>query len=534
MNETENRVPAAATPMGRVVAIWFPDWPALAALADAGLPADAPLAVVAGNRVTACTATARAQGVRRGIRRREAQSRCPGVRIAAEDAQRDARAFEPVLAELDEIAPRGEILRPGLLVLSLHGIARYHGGEPAAAEALVDAAARAGHECQTGIADRILTAVLAARQGRIVPPGGDRDYLADRPIADLAAEPSLSAPDRHELVHLLHRLGIRTIGDYAALSARHVASRFGNDAITAHRRARGEPDRPPSGLPTPPGLEIEHDYDPPIERVDAAAFAGRALATELHGKLAAIGVACTRLRVQARAAEGASHERTWHCAQPLTPESTADRIRWQLDGWLSRRDAGRSTGPAGGITTLRLEPVEVVTASGLQLGLWGQAGAREERARRAVVRVQALLGGDAVQAPATQGGRAPRARIITSPHGEHQVVVHPPGAPWPGALPPPAPVWLPDPPRPVRLLDGAGTPIQVSGRGILTAVPGYLHDQGRSSRIIAWAGPWCLDEEWWDPDAGQRAARLQVITHPGRAYLLVSSRQEWAIEGIWD
>ncbi len=55
-----------------------------------------------------------------------------------------------------------------------------------------------------------------------------------------------------------------------------VASRFGADAVLAHRAARGEPERPPSARTLPPDLEVEQHYDPSIERVDAAAFAGRA------------------------------------------------------------------------------------------------------------------------------------------------------------------------------------------------------------------------------------------------------------------
>ena len=62
----------------RVLAIWCTDWPAVAAAAAADLPATAPVAVTLANRVIACSATARAAGVRRGLRRREAQARCPG------------------------------------------------------------------------------------------------------------------------------------------------------------------------------------------------------------------------------------------------------------------------------------------------------------------------------------------------------------------------------------------------------------------------------------------------------------------------
>ena len=241
----------------RVLAVWCPDWPAVAAAAAADLPATRPVAVFLANRVIACSAPARADGVRRGLRRREAQARCPELHVAQADPERDARLFESVAAAVDEAAPGVEVLRPGLLVLAARGAIRYFGSEEAAAERLVDAVAAAGAECQIGIADELSTAVIAARRAVLVPAGGGARFLAPLPIAEIAAEPSLAAPDRTDLVDLLRRLGLRTVGAFAALSPVDVASRFGTDAVRAHRTARGEPERPPSARTLPPDLEVE-------------------------------------------------------------------------------------------------------------------------------------------------------------------------------------------------------------------------------------------------------------------------------------
>src|SRR4029079_2277006 len=104
---------------------------------------------------------------------------------------------------------------------------------------------------------------------------------------EVAAEPSLAPPGRDDLADLLWRMGIRSIGQFAELSRTDVASRFGADAISAHRFARGESARGPSGRDSPPELDAVMDCDPPVDRVDAAAFAGRSLAGELHRSLEA-------------------------------------------------------------------------------------------------------------------------------------------------------------------------------------------------------------------------------------------------------
>nr|WP_245717562.1 DNA polymerase Y family protein [Nocardia jejuensis] len=555
----------------RVLAVWCLDWPAVAAAAEAGAPVTRAVAVFSANLVVACSAVARAEGVRRGLRRREAQGRCPDLLVAHDDPERDARFFEPVVAAVDATVPGVEVLRPGLLVLAARGAARFFGSEEAAAERLMDAVAAAGAECQIGIADELSTAVLAARSSTIVPPGGGAQFLAPLPVSELAVEPALAAPQRGELVDLLHRLGLRRIGDFAALTPAEVSSRFGADAIAAHRCARAVPERPPSVSTPAPDLIVDYRCDPPIDRIDAAAFAGRMLATELHAVLSAASVACTRLSIYAETEAGEQLSRIWRCAEPLTPDSTADRIRWQLDGWLTRRapstrrpPAGRpyrsdtlggerdwrdpdpdpaleaewlrGDGPTAPITLLRLEPIEVVSAGALQLGLWGGVGQDEERARRALIRVQGLLGGDAVRLGVLSGGRGPAERVTMVPLGDEPVPAADPAQPWPGRLPEPAPAVVPAHRPRVRLQDAAGEPVWVSERGLFTADPTLLRWGSRSWKLIGWAGPWTLDAHWWAPRGRPGfAARAQVLLEEdNRALLLLGYDDAWHVEGLYE
>jgi protein ImuB len=268
----------------RVLAIWCMDWPAVAAAAAAGLPATAPVAVTLANRVIACSSAARSAGVLRGLRRREAAARCPQLHVVTADTDRDARFFEGVIAAVDELVPRAEVLRPGLMALPVRGAARFFGSEQQAAERLIDAVAAAGAECQVGIADQLSTAVFAARAGRVVEPGADARFLSALSIRQLATEPSLSGPKWEELTDLLWRMGIRTIGQFAVLSRTDVASRFGADAVAAHRFARGEPERAPSGREPPPQLDAVLHCDPHRCRSSRRALAGRRAASAADGR----------------------------------------------------------------------------------------------------------------------------------------------------------------------------------------------------------------------------------------------------------
>ncbi|TWS23485.1 DNA polymerase Y family protein [Tsukamurella sputi] len=527
----------------RILALWCPDWPAAAAAADADLAPDHPVAVLHGNRVVACNAAARADGVRRGMKRRESQARCPGLHVTQADEGRDARLFEPVAGAVAALIPLIEVLRPGLVVIPARGAVRFFGGEEQAAERLVDAASSVGVESLVGIADEVFTAALAARRGVVVPPGESPLFLSPLPIAELGAEPALAAGDRTELLDLLRRLGLRTVGAFAALSATDVATRFGTDAIAAHRQARAVPDRPPSTAALPPGLEVELRPDPPIDRVDAAAFAGRALASELHGKLSAAGVACLRLEVSAIAENGERHSRIWRCAEPLTPEGTADRVRWQIDGWLTggrgaKRGAGSGAGPGAPISLLRLEPVEVVDAGALQAGMWGDDADAAARFRRALVRVQGLLGGEAVRMAVRSGGRGPAERVTWVPLGDEVVPAHDPAAPWPGRMPEPAPAVLITGAA-VTVTDAAGEAVRVTERGAFTGEPTHLAWGSRDWTLSWWAGPWLIDERWWADGTAEPRARAQVLLEPapgrddGRA-LLLQYAGGWEVEGVYE
>jgi protein ImuB len=351
----------------RILALWCPDWPVIAAEIVDEVPATDPVVVLHANRVLACSPAARLEGMRRGLRKREAQGRCPQVTVVEYDAARDARAFEPVVAAISELVPGVEVVRSGVCALAARGPARYYGGEEAAAERLVEHIAQTcGVEAQIGIADGMFAAVLAAQAGRVIESGGTREFLAGLDIAAIGRPP---------LVDLLRRLGVRTLGDFAALPAADVLARFGFDAALVHRRAAGMDDQPLAPKRLPPDLDVTERFDEPVDRVDAAAFAARALAERLHSKLAGHGLACTRLGIEARTEAGEELHRTWRHDGLLSAAAIADRVRWQLDGWLTGKSRGAFSQPTAGIVDLRLIPDGVLADGGLQLGLWGDAGA---------------------------------------------------------------------------------------------------------------------------------------------------------------
>jgi len=449
----------------------------------------------------------------------------------------DARAFEQVVTAVEGLCPRVEVLYPGACAVGARGPARYFGGEEALAVKIIDAVACHGFACRAGVADGMFAAQLAARAGRpeapgaavIVPPGAAPAFLAPHPVS------SLGNP---ELADLLPRLGIRTLGDFAALSAAEAANRFGAQGALAHRLARGLDPRPLVPRPPSADLSVSTPFDPPVEQSEPVVFAAKALAERMHAGLAARGLACVRVQVQVICADGQELTRLWRHDGLLSALAVAERVRWQLSGWQAAHSDADEGVQAGGITLLRLVPDQLVRNTGHQLGLWGDA-VINDRVARAALRVQALLGHGSVVRPLLAGGRNPVEQVTLVPFGDAADPALPSGRPWPGRLPAPAPATVFPVPLPARVTDESGATVTVSGRALVSAPPARLSARWPAHgepwlAITSWAGPWPVTERWWCPASTRRRARFQLVAEDGSAWLATVQDGQWLIEASYD
>jgi protein ImuB len=463
---------------------------------------------------------------------------CPDWPEPARDGDQDegprARAFEPVVAAVEEFCPRVEVLHPGACAIGARGPARYFGGEQALAAKIADAVARRGFACRVAVADGLFAARLAARAPRpagkdaavIVAPGGTPAFLAPYPVG------CLGQPD---LADLLPRLGLRTLGEFAALPAAEALNRFGADGALAHRLARGLEPRPLVPRPPSADLSASVEFDPPAEQAEPVAFAAKSLAERMHADLAARGLACVRVQVQVTCTDGQEITRLWRHDGLLSSLAVAERVRWQLGGWRAAQEGNRrSVTASGGITMLRLVPDQLVPAAGRQLGLWGDTVV-DDRVARAALRVQALLGHGAVTRPLLAGGRDAAEQVTLVPFGDAADPRHPADRPWPGRLPAPSPATVYPAPRPAAVTDEAGAAVTVTGRALMSAPPARLSVGGGPwLAVTSWAGPWPVAERWWRPADSRRRARFQLVAEDGSAWLAAVQDGQWQVEAGYE
>jgi protein ImuB len=345
-----------------VICVLYPRFELLAALGDRRvlLSEPAALAPEAGREqvVGEVSAPAEAFGVVRGMRLGEAMSRCPSLRLVPPDPEGVRSLWNAVLDRLEGIGAALESDHAGAAFFVAEGLEGIHGGDLAGVLAAARRALGAG--ARFGAAPSRFAAHAAALQARprrrgsgpaagrapgpaagrgpgaarslnavVVEPPQARDFLAPLPVGLLRTRPELQA-----LPEVLERLGIRTLGEFAALPSRAVAERFGHPGLLALDLSRGR-DTP---------LEPRRPSEPVVERLDLPeAASGQQLERALELLIARVlarrerrGRSLRALAVSARFVAGG----TWRTAVTLR-HASADpaRIRLALAQKLSELPA---------------------------------------------------------------------------------------------------------------------------------------------------------------------------------------------------
>ena len=249
-----------------IVCALYPRFELLAALGDrrALLAEPAALAPEAGREqvVGEVSAPAEAFGIVRGMRLGEAMSRCPALRLVPPDPEGVRSLWNGCSTGSRGSAREVESDRAGAAFFEadgLHGHPRRRSGRRARRR---PPGARAGRPLRRGPeplrvarggpAGAAAAGAASSHRGRSEARRCSA-FLAPLPVALLRTRPELQA-----LPEVLERLGIRTLGELAALPVAR-----GGRALRPSRAARARPRR---GRDTP--LEPRRPPEPVIERLD--------------------------------------------------------------------------------------------------------------------------------------------------------------------------------------------------------------------------------------------------------------------------
>lgn len=514
---------------------------------------DRPVLLESKGRIWAASFEAIEEGSRPGMRIRDAHRCSPTAAILERDANTALEEFRAFATALYEAVNELEVVAPGEVAFRAGSATRTYGGEQGLIDHILAIApvvpalslpggggARAG----VGVADGRFAAAMAARiagarslpvpavassgppaGSAIVPVGAAREFLTSVPIEVLSQE--IDAPD---LIETFLLLGIKTLGDLAAMPSESLMSRFGKTGLLAHQLACGSDHRPLLLSRVDTSLEAECELDPPVTNIDQLTFAVKSLGDRLAATMEQSITTARALRLEAIDEQGATHTASWRNDGGIS--SAAERARWHVESWRLQ----------SGISQIRLLPEGVEAERGEQLTLSCMEGVidpeAELRAERAVSRLSALTDTTGVFRVIASGGRLPHERASLKAIGSEglrgeatsfrssvrssSTGLSASTPPWPGRLPSPAPARIES-----KALATKDLPEELRGPMEIPTING---------RPVASAvGPFRYRMRWWSPDGGIERDVWQIALDDGTALLVSRDRAgNWVVEAIYD
>lgn len=281
-------------------------------------------------RVFGVSAEAAACGVGVGLTARAAETRCPEARLLEADLTRCRDEFEVLLQVLERSSSHVEPHGWGAAYVDLGDLIRKHRDAVACCQQVGRAVRRElGQALQPALGwdSGKFTAQTAARRTRpgrllVVDAPKERTFLRPLPVTLL--------PLPRDALQRLGFLGLRTLGQYAALPLPAVIVQFGRAGRLAHRCARGEDDRPviPRRQATRQTMGCELDA-PLADRERLLAILRRLLSPALKGLQGDLK-ACGQVRLRLHFDDGNTQERTRTFLFPTADEDQIVRILGQL------------------------------------------------------------------------------------------------------------------------------------------------------------------------------------------------------------
>jgi protein ImuB len=408
-----------------------------------------------------------------------------------------------------EFSPRVEVHKPGLVTLDIAGLGRLLGSPEEIGGELREACARRSLPASVAVAATRTAAMLlaAGRPGlTVVPAGEERRRLAPLALACLGRV--FPREDAGELLGVLERWGLRTLGDLARLPSAALSARIGQDGLAWQRLARGEDLQPLLAMPPIEPIVEQADLEWPVEGLEPLSFVLARLFEALAERLERLDQAATALHASFRLASRETVTRTLQLPAPMRdPKVLRTLILLHLESH-----------PLGAGVDVVAVRVDTARARVTQFSLLGRALPFPEQVAPLVARLAALVGERRVGAPALvdtyrPGAFAMRPFVVgetrggvakgRGPRAAERVAERPPsyGSPSPFSILN-SQFSIPQPPRvairrfrlpvPARVTVAGGRPVRVTTerRGL------------EGGTVASAAGPWRTSGEWWRvPDA---------------------------------
>src|SRR5882762_5974443 len=341
--------------------------------------------------------------------------------------------------------------------------------------------------------------------------------------------------EAQEIFAILHKWGIHTLGQLAALDKEQLGARLGPEAIRMWERANGRSNRLLKLIPPPESFQESFEFEREIETAEPLLFMLRRFLEQLAVRLAAIYLVAKELTLRitfanSRQDEPAvagkqSYERVFKIPQPTNDVDLLFRmLQTHLENF-------RSEHPIVAVA-LSAEPIK---PAGQQFGLFETTLRNPHQLSETLARLTALLGGDRIGTPVleeTHRSDAFRMQAFCStgfqPVGQAGVLACKRNGRQDA--------------RRSHSRDGCTTflaPLRRFRPGVSASVlldedgPAHIRGADVRGKIIDLRGPFLISGNWWDEQSWARA-EWDLQLEDGELVRCHESEATWRIDGIYD
>src|SRR6266516_7530262 len=334
----------------------------------------------------------------------------------------------------------------------------------------------------------------------------------------------------HQILEILHKWGIHTLGQLAALDKEQLGARLGPEAVRMWERANGQSDQPLRLVRPPESFEESFEFENEIETAEPLLFMLRRFLEQLAVRLGAIYLVAKELTLRITFTNKQQYERCFKIPQPTNDVDLLFRmLQTHLENFKSEH-------PIIAVS-LQSHPIK---PNSQQFGLFETTLRNPNQLSETLARLTALLGVDRVGTPVLDETHRPDAFHI-EPFCWHAVESAVPGG------------------EPSDALRTAHTTIAlrrfrpgVSASVFLSEnIPAHLRSANpfgcrsgqANGKVAEQRGPYLASGNWWDEIAWGRAEwDLQLETavllrchqSPPSLRSGVAGVEKWEVDGIYD
>jgi protein ImuB len=315
--------------------------------------------------------------------------------------------------------------------------------------------------------------------------------------ADLAADTS-------DIFAVLHKWGIHTVGQLAALNKQELGARLGPVAIQLWERANGNTTRLLKRVAPIEVFEEQFEFGNEIETAEPLLFMLRRFLQQFSLRLGALYVVAKELTLRITFADKKFYERTLKIPEPTNDTDLLFRmLQTHLEDF-------RSDAPITSVS-LRAEPA---TAGQQQFGLFETALRDPAQLAETLARLTGLVGSDRVGTP-----------VLADTYEPDQFEIEP----FVWQLPENTNTEMALPGTALRRFRSASPAVMFLDE----RKPAHLRSAEMSGRVAEQSGPFVSSGNWWNENGWQRAEWDVELDH-GAVCRCHCDGLQWRVDGVYD